>query len=289
MLECCCCRRRGGGERLPRGWKVAGDAIFCRQCRRQLYRLRSITTTVIEPVGAEWQELRAALEGSWIHAVARDGVWEARIAEGQPAVRVLVRDRWLELRLKYGTRSGGGEAAYQRIASGAAHGQLFFPCTPTADTEFGNGSGDISKAHSEIKCRILAWLPREQTDAMRPQDAGLARGSPLDPTIRHLEEMDIRDVREAIRANHVSFPSQVPTFQNNERPDLQRKLAQLYFVLGWNCGNIGARYGLDPVWVQHILNTWKNRAVKAGYIQHIPMAEAERTGHSNVSQRSGMS
>lgn len=90
---------------------------------------------------------------------------------------------------------------------------------------------------------------------------------------RHLEEVDIRDLREAIRANWVSFPSQVPTFTKHDQPDLQRKLVQLYFVLGWNYSNIGARYGLGAARARQILDTWKRRAAKAGYVQHIPPAE----------------
>lgn len=90
---------------------------------------------------------------------------------------------------------------------------------------------------------------------------------------RHLEDVHIRDLREAIRANRASFPSQVPTFTKHGQPDLQRKLVQLYFVLGWNYSDIGARYGLGPARVQQILDMWKCRAVKAGYIQHIPPAE----------------
>jgi len=128
--------------------------------------------------------------------------------------------------------------------------------------------------HSEIMRRMAAWLPREQIeDAKRPQGALMIGASPPGPTVRQLEDVHIRDLREAIRANRVSFPSQVPTFTRHDQPDLQRKLAQLYFVLGWDYGNIGARYGLGPARVRQILDTWKCRAVKAGYIQHITPAE----------------
>jgi hypothetical protein len=88
-----------------------------------------------------------------------------------------------------------------------------------------------------------------------------------------IEGLSLSNLRAAIRANHVSFPSQVPTFPKHDRPDLQRKMVQLYFLFGWNCDAIGNRYGLIRQRVQQILNTWKRRAVQTGYIQHIPPLE----------------
>lgn len=85
--------------------------------------------------------------------------------------------------------------------------------------------------------------------------------------------MSLCDLRRAVRENRVSFPSQTPTFSKHDRPDLQWKFAQLYFVLGWNCSDIADRYGLIRQRVQQILNTWKHRAVETGYIQSIPPAE----------------
>ena len=82
--------------------------------------------------------------------------------------------------------------------------------------------------------------------------------------------LSLNDLREAIRSNRVSFPAQVPIFPKHDRPDLQRKMVQLYFVLGWSCGAIASRYGMIRQRVQQILNTWKRRAVEMGYIQHIP-------------------
>jgi hypothetical protein len=89
-----------------------------------------------------------------------------------------------------------------------------------------------------------------------------------------LYEMRIDNLRKSIRKNQVSFPSQVPTFPKHDRPDLQQKLAQLYFVLGWSGPKIAARYGLSRLRVQQILSTWKRRAVEAGYIQCIPSARS---------------
>ena len=47
-------------------------------------------------------------------ATDSEEVVEARIAEGQPMVGVLIRDRWWELRLKSATWSGGQRAAKPR-------------------------------------------------------------------------------------------------------------------------------------------------------------------------------
>ena len=88
--------------------------------------------------------------------------------------------------------------------------------------------------------------------------------------VLEIGQLSLNDLREAIRCNRVSFPSQVPIFPKHDRPDLQRKMVQLYFVLGWSCGAIARRYGMIRQRVQQILNTWKRRAVEMGYIQHIP-------------------
>jgi len=88
-----------------------------------------------------------------------------------------------------------------------------------------------------------------------------------------LPEMHIDELRRAIRKNQVSFPAQVPAFPKRDRPDLQQKLAQLYFVLGWSCPKIAKRYGLSRLRVQQILKAWKARAVEIGYIQTVPPPE----------------
>jgi hypothetical protein len=85
-----------------------------------------------------------------------------------------------------------------------------------------------------------------------------------------LDALRIDELRLAIRANQVTFPSPVPTFGRHDRADLQWKLAMLYFVQGWNCEGIAAKYGLIHQRVRQILKTWKRRAVETGYIQFIP-------------------
>jgi hypothetical protein len=167
------------------------------------------------------------------------------------------------LRLKTAAWGAAQRTAYEKIASGEAPGELLFYRKPTGD--FNPQSG--------IMCRIVAWLPRDRMDGARGSpDALRDRPGQLDPGGCRIEEIPIADLREAIRANRVSFPSQVPTFPKHDRPDLQRQLAQLYFVLGWNCSAIGTRYGLAPARIRQILDRWRRRAVSAGYIQEIPSA-----------------
>lgn len=88
--------------------------------------------------------------------------------------------------------------------------------------------------------------------------------------VNRIEDLRIDRLRQAIRGNRISFPSQVPIFFKHDRPDLQRKVVQLYFVFGWSCVDIARRHGILRQRVQQILNTWKQRAAQTGYIQHIP-------------------
>jgi hypothetical protein len=121
---------------------------------------------------------------------------------------------------------------------------------------------------------MLTWLPRELArDTTRPRDALAVRVNQFDPSVLQLEQTSIEVLRKAIRANRASFPSQVPTFTRFDLPNLERRLVQLYFVSGWTFPEIGAKYKLTPGRVVEILDSWKRRAVKAGYIQHIPPAE----------------
>jgi hypothetical protein len=89
-----------------------------------------------------------------------------------------------------------------------------------------------------------------------------------------LGSLRMDQLREALRMNSITFPSQVPVFDRQDRPDLQCKFAQLYFVLGWSCGRIALRHGLVRQRVGQILNAWTRRAVETGYIQTIPPPES---------------
>jgi hypothetical protein len=82
-------------------------------------------------------------------------------------------------------------------------------------------------------------------------------------------ELENRVVRQAVVENLVSFPSQVPVFEKQSRPDLQQKLVVLYFVRGWTMDDIAQRYGLARQRMGQILTAWRIRAVQQGYIQAI--------------------
>jgi hypothetical protein len=89
----------------------------------------------------------------------------------------------------------------------------------------------------------------------------------------NLDTLRVDQLRAAVRANLVSFPSSVPTFERHDRPDLQWKIVQLYFTRGWGYETIALRFGLVHQRVAQILKTWKRRAIETGYIQHIPPFE----------------
>jgi hypothetical protein len=277
MLRASCsyCHRRSGVDAiLPRGWKVHGDTVLCVHCRRRRYRLRSLTMKVLEPVGAPWPELRGALEESVTRC--SEG-WEARIANGGPVVRLLLGSHWCELRLKYDGWRTEQRRVYEKIASGEVTAELSLYREPIDNVQRDCSHCDPSSC-PEITCRMVAWLPRGERGSERVPDVTPHLSSEQGRSFCRLEDADIGDLRDALRENRISFPSQVPTFSKHDRPDLQRKLAQLYFVLGWNCSAIGTRYGLLPGRVRQVLTTWKRRAVETGYIQHIPQATSAILG-----------
>ena len=79
-------------------------------------------------------------------------------------------------------------------------------------------------------------------------------------------------LRQAIRNNSVSFPSQTPCFAGNggnAAGGLHWRIAQLYFVSGWSVGRICQRHGLSKQMVRNILSQWRLRAVAAGFVQEI--------------------
>jgi hypothetical protein len=101
-----------------------------------------------------------------------------------------------------------------------------------------------------------------------------SRRAPVDtPVTKNLMDLRLDQLREAIRANLVSFPSPPPVFDKHDRPDLQWKLVELYFVMGWNCEPIAQRYGLIRQRIGQILKAWKRRAIEMGYIQYLPPLE----------------
>jgi hypothetical protein len=90
--------------------------------------------------------------------------------------------------------------------------------------------------------------------------------------------MSLRRLRTALRNGRISFPSPVPVFIRQSRPDIQWKLVQLYFVSGWACTQLASRYGVTPERVRQLLSQWVRRAVLLGYLQEIPAANAVAAG-----------
>lgn len=78
-------------------------------------------------------------------------------------------------------------------------------------------------------------------------------------------------LRKAIRLNQVTFPAQVPVFACQNRPDIQWRLVELYFVHGWTCARLGERYNVTDRRIHQLLQGWVSRAKTLGYLQAIPV------------------
>jgi hypothetical protein len=133
---------------------------------------------------------------------------------------------------------------------------------------FGRVSTDMQDMQVVLNSSALhtVILPRVGPPASIPPDAAISD--------KKLLQMRVDELRAAIWKHQVSFPSQIPTFSKHTRPDLQRKLVQLYFICGWSGPKIRARYDLSAQRFQQILSTWKRRAVELCFIQTIPPNEA---------------
>jgi hypothetical protein len=106
----------------------------------------------------------------------------------------------------------------------------------------------------------------------QPRTLPAYRARPRPDDTEKVEAYSLNELRRKVRQNLVSFPAQVPVFAKHDRPDLQRKAVQLYFLFGWSCNRIGLRLGIQRQRVQQILSTWKRRAIESGYVQEIPPA-----------------
>lgn len=138
-------------------------------------------------------------------------------------------------------------------------------------THFGNGLGN---GFVLIQKLTLLAAGRKQPRRFRPGSRLRKKVESYPPT--EVAELALYQLREAIRENRVSFPSQVPAFvTGNQRwRDLQWKLVCLYFVRGWSLLDLSRRYGLNRGHVWQILAEWQRRAASAGYLQFIPSIEA---------------
>jgi len=77
-------------------------------------------------------------------------------------------------------------------------------------------------------------------------------------------------LRQAIRNRQVSFPAQVPSFPRQYSVEIQWRAVTLYFVMGWTCEQLAARYRVTPSRVRQLLRSWVECAVALGYMQKIP-------------------
>jgi len=90
----------------------------------------------------------------------------------------------------------------------------------------------------------------------------------------NIAQISLRQLRIAIQNDQVSFPSQVPSFPCQSRPDIQRRMVELYFVRNWSCPELGERYGVTMERVRQLIVGWVRRAVALGYLQEIPAMAA---------------
>lgn len=83
-------------------------------------------------------------------------------------------------------------------------------------------------------------------------------------------------LRRAVRANIVSFPSQIPTLLKQPSADMQWRVVLLFFVRGWSASRIAARFNVPRHRIWKTLNGWSVRALALGFVQVIdPEAFAE--------------
>lgn len=280
-MICGLCGRFTRVDPLPPGWRIQGSLVFCRRCRRQRFRLRFLSMTVAEPIGAEWQEFRVALEEMWRRArplLLTEQAWELTTVRGQHIARVFIGDQWWALRLHDAKWSPARRETYEKIAAGkAAAGEfLLYPRPAHGGCIHNRPNSDLRP--DEIECKTEAWLPHgpEQPATLHGRVNGQADRPDARIRNRNIAEIDLSNLRRAIRANWISFPSQVPAFPGCGKADLHQKVVQLYFLMGWSCSRIAGRYGLTQDQVRGVLCGWRRHAANAGYLQHIPSIEVMR-------------
>ena len=83
----------------------------------------------------------------------------------------------------------------------------------------------------------------------------------------------LQQFREAIQKNEIVFPSPVPQFSCQYRPDIQWRAAELFLIHGWTCSRLAARYGVTRGRIWQVVRNWIDRAITLGYLQDIPPAD----------------
>ena len=232
-MKCGSCGRTTLRKQLPRGWRCCGRLVYCRSCRRRQFRLRVFSMSIREVD-------RIVLETP---DTLRIPVWAAAMEDGRPILRFVIGATCWVLPVNHAVWSAGRKEVFHRLVSGRAL------------------TGDLWLTAGErgVVCKTVVWMPRTETTPLRPS----MRQRPIEQISNH-------DLRGAIRASVVSFPAQVPSFPSREPDDLQRRMVQLYFLLGWSIVAIAARYRVTPQQAGRILSVWKSAAARAGYLQHIP-------------------
>jgi DNA-binding winged helix-turn-helix (wHTH) protein len=92
--------------------------------------------------------------------------------------------------------------------------------------------------------------------------------------VRNSVELTVKKLRERIRNNKMTFPSQVPAFSGQPKAKILWRMAALFFVGGWSYPTLAARYGLCAEYVRLLIKQWTQRAIHLGLIQEIPSADA---------------
>jgi hypothetical protein len=83
----------------------------------------------------------------------------------------------------------------------------------------------------------------------------------------------LQQFREAIQKNEIAFPSPVPRFPCQCRPDIQWRAAELFLIHGWTCSRLAGRYGVTRGRIWQFVRSWIDRALALGYLQDIPPAD----------------
>jgi len=277
-MNCSFCLHSRFPQGAPQSCAGGCSPVACQRCRQKRFRFRRITTRVAEPVGASWQELNDTLDEASTGTsplLVSDPAQDLVATECEAFVRICVGNHWWSLRLNTGSWVGGRRDAWLKVVSGEAIVTKIAFYRDRTDRSRTPGPLPNSQGPVGLLCRMILWLRSEHW-----QEEARAK-CPVD--LNHaIELMDINHLRVAIRANRITFPAQIPTFRGSYRPDLQCKVVQLYFLMGWSFPRIADKYRLGRYEARRILNEWKQRAARARYVQHIPAAELDSANETDA-------